>query len=231
MPPTGSTRPRRLISPVIAVSLRMVRSVSSETSAMNIATPALGPSLGVAPAGTWMWMSLFSKRPASMPSAAARFLTRDSAACALSFITSPSWPVRISLPEPGIRVASMKRMSPPTGVQASPVATPGTLDAHRHLALEARRPENLGDAILARDADRSRTALGDAHRGIAQHLADLALEPAHARFAGVVRDDVAQRVLADLDLIRLQPVRLELPPHQIALGDLQLLVGRVAGTG
>ena len=52
MPPTGSTEPRRLISPVIAVSLRMARPVSSEVSAMNIATPALGPSLGVAPAGT-----------------------------------------------------------------------------------------------------------------------------------------------------------------------------------
>ena len=62
MPPTGSTRPRRLISPVIAVSLRMVRSVISETSAMNMATPALGPSFGIAPAGTWTWMSLFSKR-------------------------------------------------------------------------------------------------------------------------------------------------------------------------
>ena len=62
MPPTGSTSPRRLISPVIAVSLRTVRSVISETSAMNMATPALGPSFGIAPAGTWMWMSLFSKR-------------------------------------------------------------------------------------------------------------------------------------------------------------------------
>src|SRR3989304_4041453 len=44
MPPTGNTSPRRLISPVTAVSLRMVRSVISEASAMNIATPALrGP--------------------------------------------------------------------------------------------------------------------------------------------------------------------------------------------
>ena len=90
MPPTGSTRPRRLISPVMAVSLRMVRSVISEVSAMNMATPALGPSFGVAPAGTWMWMSLVSKRSASMPSRLARFLTIESAACALSFITSPS---------------------------------------------------------------------------------------------------------------------------------------------
>ena len=47
IPPTGSTNPLRLISPVIAVSLRTVRSVRSETSAMNIATPALGPSFGV----------------------------------------------------------------------------------------------------------------------------------------------------------------------------------------
>ena len=92
-----------------------------------MATPALGPSFGVAPAGTWMWMSLFSKRAGSMPNEAARFLTIESAACALSFITSPSWPVRISRPLPGMRVASMNRMSPPTGVQASPVATPGML--------------------------------------------------------------------------------------------------------
>ena len=34
---------------------------------MNIATPALGPSFGVAPAGTWTWMSDFSSEPGSMP--------------------------------------------------------------------------------------------------------------------------------------------------------------------
>ena len=67
MPPTGSTSPRREISPVIAVSERMVRSVISDTSAMNMATPALGPSFGVAPAGTWTWMSVFSNRAASIP--------------------------------------------------------------------------------------------------------------------------------------------------------------------
>jgi hypothetical protein len=32
MPPTGSTRPRRLISPVIAVSLLTVRPVNNETT-------------------------------------------------------------------------------------------------------------------------------------------------------------------------------------------------------
>ena len=43
-----------------------------------------------------------------------------------SFITSPSWPVSVSFPVPGINVPSMKRISPPTGVHASPVTTPGT---------------------------------------------------------------------------------------------------------
>jgi hypothetical protein len=36
----------------MAVSLRTVRPVSSDASAMNMATPALGPSFGTAPAGT-----------------------------------------------------------------------------------------------------------------------------------------------------------------------------------
>ena len=34
--------------------------------------PAEGPSFGVAPSGTWMWIWCLSKKPGSMPSAAAR---------------------------------------------------------------------------------------------------------------------------------------------------------------
>ena len=52
--------------------------------------------------------------------------THDSAAWADSRITSPSWPVIRSLPSPGTAVASTNSTSPPTGVQASPVATPGS---------------------------------------------------------------------------------------------------------
>lgn len=54
-PPMGKTRPRRVISPVIATSGRVGLPRSKLTSDVNIATPALGPSLGIAPAGTWMW--------------------------------------------------------------------------------------------------------------------------------------------------------------------------------
>src|SRR5881628_3416514 len=49
-PPIGSTRPRNVISPVMARSWRAGRRDSAETSAVAIVTPAEGPSLGMAPA-------------------------------------------------------------------------------------------------------------------------------------------------------------------------------------
>ncbi len=39
-------------------------------------------------------------------------------------MTSPSLPVSVRWPRPGIRVASVTRISPPTSVHANPVATP-----------------------------------------------------------------------------------------------------------
>ena len=55
----GSTRPRSVISPVIATSLRTGMRNSADASAVAIVTPADGPSLGIAPSGKWMWMSTF----------------------------------------------------------------------------------------------------------------------------------------------------------------------------
>src|SRR5260370_1397097 len=52
-PPIGSTRPVRDTSPVMATSERTSRPDSSDARAVVIVTPALGPSLGTAPAGTW----------------------------------------------------------------------------------------------------------------------------------------------------------------------------------
>src|SRR5579859_5733123 len=59
-PPIGMTSPRSDTSPVMATSERTGMPVRSEMSARYIATPALGPSFGVAPAGTWMWRSTLS---------------------------------------------------------------------------------------------------------------------------------------------------------------------------
>ena len=54
----GITRPRREISPVMATSRLTGLPVSTDTIDVIMATPADGPSLGVAPSGTWTWISL-----------------------------------------------------------------------------------------------------------------------------------------------------------------------------
>ena len=64
-PPIGSTWPVSVTSPVIATSLRTGRPLISEERATVIATPAEGPSLGTAPAGTWMWMSCSANQSSS----------------------------------------------------------------------------------------------------------------------------------------------------------------------
>src|ERR1035437_7840024 len=125
MPPTGSTCPLSVISPVMGRLVPTRRSVSMESSAAAIVMPAEGPSLGIAPAGTCTWMSLVLNSLGSMPYLVALPRTHVSAACTDSCITGPSCPVMIRpLLPPGMRPASIKRTSPPTGVHPSPTATP-----------------------------------------------------------------------------------------------------------
>src|SRR2546429_1715967 len=123
-PPIGSTRPRSVSSPVIATSWRAGRWHNSDASAVAIVIPADGPSLGTAPAGTCRCTSVCVNASSGIPSAPARARNKLHAACADSFITSPSCPVKVIWPFPGIWIASMNMMSPPTGVHARPVATP-----------------------------------------------------------------------------------------------------------
>ena len=122
-PPIGSTRPCSVTSPVMPTPARTARPVSKLTNAVVIVMPADGPSLGIAPAGTWRWKRR-CVRSGSMPNSVACARTYDSAICADSFITSPSCPVSIS-PSPSIVLASMNSTSPPEPVTAKPVATPG----------------------------------------------------------------------------------------------------------
>jgi hypothetical protein len=61
-PPIGSTWPVSVISPVIARSSRTGRALISDVRAVAIVMPALGPSFGVAPAGTCMWMSCLANQ-------------------------------------------------------------------------------------------------------------------------------------------------------------------------
>ena len=71
-PPMGRMRPRSVISPVMARSRLTGMPVSAEMTPMQMVMPALGPSLGTAPSGKWMWMSFFWLKCGSMPSLSAR---------------------------------------------------------------------------------------------------------------------------------------------------------------
>ena len=67
-PPIGSTRPCSVTSPVMPTVCLIGRPDSSDASAVVIVMPALGPSFGIAPAGTWTWNSRSWKALVSMPS-------------------------------------------------------------------------------------------------------------------------------------------------------------------
>ncbi len=130
------------------------------------------------------------------------------AAVADSFITSPICPVRVMTPLPGMRVASMNRISPPTGVYAIPVATPGTLVRLASSGSNFRGPSTSRDSF-ARDGDLVGFALDDLRRDGAGDRADLPLQVPHARLARVSLDDPAQRLVLEFHL--LAPARRWLP--------------------
>ena len=90
-----------VISPVIARSSATGTPRTSDAIAVAIVIPAEGPSFGTAPAGTWMWTSCSANQFSGSPRAVVCERTHESAACADSCITSPSWPVIVSLPLPG----------------------------------------------------------------------------------------------------------------------------------
>ena len=49
------------------MSFRTGREVNADKMAVAMVMPALGPSLGVAPSGTWTWMSVVSNFSAGIP--------------------------------------------------------------------------------------------------------------------------------------------------------------------
>ncbi len=100
--------------------------------------------------------------------------------------------------------------------------------SHGHLIFKSRGAQNLLQVIGAY-GDRGRMTLGNAHGGVTQGLANLALEVSYSSFPRVVLNNVAERRLGDLDLACLKAVRLHLTPHEVAPGDFKLFLGGVAG--
>src|SRR5207247_2033984 len=183
----------------------------------------------MAPAGTWTWMVLPSKSLGSMSNASALDHTYETAAWALSRMTSPSIPVstrRSSLL--GIIVTSTNRTSPPVGVQARPVATPGRAVRSTTSSKNRGTAQIIGEAVGG-DAERPGLALREAAGDLAGHGGDLAFEVPHARLAGIAAHDQSNGVRLEDQLVRLEAVRAELLGHQVLRRDADLLLVRVAG--
>ena len=64
------------------------------------------------------------------------------AACADSCITSPNWPVMVSLPLPSTIATSVLRIEPPTSVHASPVTRPTSLFSLASVSRNLVTPRN-----------------------------------------------------------------------------------------
>src|SRR5690606_36333457 len=94
-------------------------------------------------------------------------------------------------------------------------------DEHGYFVLEAWRAQD-GRQVGHIDGLLADRAFGDLHRHVTQHRADHALQVAYAGLARVIARDLANRVVGDRGLLRLQVVGLELPAYQVALGDLDL---------
>ena len=164
-----------------------------------------------------------------MPSSSACDQTKDCAARADSFITSPSWPVSRRPRPPGSSVASTYSTSPPASVQARPVATPAAGPCANCSGRTRSGPSRSARSFGA-DRHRLGLALGEAPRHLAGDAAQRALQLAHARLARVTADDVPQRLVGRIcNCSARQAGLLQLPREQIALGDLDLLLLAVAG--
>src|SRR6266540_7048012 len=109
----------------------------------------------------------------------------------------------------------------------------------RQAEVEPLRSEIVVE-LVERDLDLLGLVLGDGARHLAADRADLTLEVADAGLPRVATDDLAKHLVVDdqpllvgrvavLRLLLGEPVLLQLPRHEVALGDVHLLVFRVAG--
>ncbi len=214
-PPIGRTLPCRVTSPVMPTVERTGRPVSSETSAVVIVTPADGPSLGTAPAGTCRWNRVPSNAvgvDAELLGVRAHVRQRDRRRLLhdVAQLTGEGQ----ALTGPG----SARHRG---GLDEQDVAAhAGDGQAGRHardrralgrLEEELRPAQPAPHALGVVDHDGRRALAARDRRGdLAQQLAQLPLEVPDPGLTGVVGDDDLQRVLGDGDLGGVQPVALQL---------------------
>ena len=229
MPPTGSTSPESVISPVIATSDRTGTPRAAETIAVAIVTPADGPSFGIAPAGTWTCRSCLlrnsgcdAQRFGLLPHVTergARRLLHDAAELPGQRQTAAAARHQHRLDEEDVTA----RFGPGESRRHA-----GTRGAERRLRPEARRTE-----IVRRRPSHRRVAV--CASSVATFAATLRMivpicrsSDADAGFARVLGDHAADRIVGQSRPGLLQPVLLALPRDQIHPRDVDLVLFGVA---
>jgi hypothetical protein len=199
--------------------------VKALTMAVAIVIPADGPSLGMPPAGTWMWSVFFSKTSRLMPSweAWARIHDRPGPGRLAHHLAELAG-------EDEVLLAFHERDFDGDDVAADlghdQAGRGADLILGLQLAvLEALRAEVLVE-LLDVDDGLALAALGDCPGHLAHDVGDLALEIADAGLVGVRADQLDHRLVGDGDRLLGQAVVLHLLGDEEPLADLDLLGAR-----
>jgi hypothetical protein len=190
-------------SPVMAMSLRTGVWVRTETMEVTMAMPALGPSLGVAPSGTWTWMSHGSSRGGFTP------IRRDGAHVGRRRVDRLLH--HVAELAGGLHPALARQAQRLDRQQVPADGGPGQAGHDADLILK------LGQAVLVaahaqhvlqrvgRDLDGLDLLLEDLRQALPRELGQLPLEVPHARLAGVVADRVGQRLVVSENSLAFSP--------------------------
>ena len=94
----------------------------------------------------------------------------------------------------GVAAASMKMISPPIGVQTSPVATPGRSTRSSASSFSKRGAPRILRDHFRRNIQRLHFAFGKGSRRLAADGRDLALEVADACLTGIAANEQLERI-------------------------------------
>ena len=181
--------------------------VIREARAVKRVTPAEGPSLGVAPEGTWTWISLVMKlNPLSVP--ASRDRMRESEIVADSFITSPSWPVERELAGPGHECALDEEDLPPDRGPCKAGDYPGDRLLACNFLPDLFLAENCVEFVHGHDKWQfgftGDNLLGD----MPCCFRKLLFQPPYTCLAGIFLDDHFQCLVLETEFVRIEAVLL-----------------------
>ena len=214
----GRTRPRSVISPVIATFCpdRDARQRGDQRRGHRHARARPRPWAQRPPARGCGYRAFYKIPGRCQIQPHARHIGFRRAGFPL--ITSPRLPVNSSTRSRHGRRFDLQRVAADDGIR-QPVDNADFRLLARLFVMEARCAEFFERFL--RHGDGLDVFVDHLHRALADDLADGALQ-ARARLQRIAANQAAHHLVADTDAFRRQPVLLDLPGQQVPLGDIQL---------